>query len=133
MPSPATRSPPLPSSVRDSVVFSGVIVTDTAPAGLAQLMFSASTACFIAPVLAIGESMPNTFWPEHVSEPFAVTRRPDTVLPLSELIGSPPAMIRLRMAHHFNVPSDECSSAASPATCGDAIDVPDRLAYALCR
>src|SRR5690348_16725616 len=97
-PSPFTRSAPFPSSVSVSFVLPGLTVTLTVPAGFAQSMLSASTACFIVPATPTGETMPNTFWFLHVIDPLALIRRPETVLPFREAIGSPPAMIRLRRA-----------------------------------
>ena len=60
-------------------------------------MFRAATVSLPADTFSSGRSSPNTFELEHVSEPFASIRLPETVLPASDAMLSPPAMIRLRI------------------------------------
>src|SRR5437899_7357678 len=97
MPSPACRSALLPLSASVSVRLPGVIVTVGLPAPWAHLMLRAEMVSFPADTFSRGRRSPNTFEPEHASEVPALRRLPDTDLPASGEMLSPPATIRLRI------------------------------------
>src|SRR3954454_16564073 len=59
-----------------------------------------------------------------VSAPFRFSRRPETVLPLSPARGSPVFSSAVFTAATVAEGLAENSTAAAPATCGEAIDVP---------
>ncbi len=72
----------------------------------------------------IGFRREKTVAPLQLTEPSAFSRLPVTVTPFIAPVLSPPARIRLRMARQSRDGSCALSSAATPATCGAAIDVP---------
>src|SRR5438132_532090 len=95
----------------------GVIETLNAPAPTAQVMLSTATVSGAPPVtVSSGCSTPNTGTFEHRSDPFALTRRPEIVLPAIEDLVSPPAMIRFRIANQSRDGFAAFRSAAIPAT-----------------
>src|SRR5438046_298077 len=97
MPSPACRSAFVPLSARVRVRLPGVIVTLGLPAPWAHLMLRAAMVSFPVDAFSRGRRRPNTLEPEHVSEFPAFRRFPDTDLPASGEMLSPPVTIRLRI------------------------------------
>src|SRR5881394_2988852 len=105
----------------------GLTVTATLPLPAAHLMFSAEIVSgpptVVVATLAIGFSRGNTVAVEQLSDPNAFSRLPVIVSDML-LTVSPPARIRFRIARQSRVGSWALSNAATPATCGVAIDVP---------
>ena len=129
MPSSAAWSPALPSSARVIVDPPGLTVTVTGPSGFAQSMLSAASGIGMLGVAEtnewVGSRRDVTIEFEHVSAPCAFRRLPVIVFASAGIV-SPPARIRFLMARQSREGSCALSSAATPLTCGAAIDVPLR-------
>ena len=91
-------------------------------------MFSAErrtpVPAVVVTMLCDGLSGAKTVAPVQVSAPNALSRLPLTVTDDRFGFASPPARIRFLIARQSRPGSCALSSAATPATCGAAIDVP---------
>src|SRR2546427_10175417 len=132
MPSLAARSAPVPSSTMLTVAPPGVIVTVSPRlAGFAHFTLSAAIGIGFPACVPSGRRTPKNPLREHVAEPKALMRRPVTVRPASDDFLSAPVTMRFRSCDQVRVVSCARRSAASPATCGVAIDVPEKKEYVL--
>src|SRR5262245_37447207 len=125
VPSPASWSGQAPSS-RSVTVWPSLTGTTTSPFGWSQLIWSAErvngSPTNARIVLLAGSSRDNTTAFVHSSEPRAFSRRPVIVTGATL---SPPDRIRFLIARQSRDGTWALSSAATPVTCGVAIDVPE--------
>ncbi|MBK8459494.1 MAG: hypothetical protein IPL43_04270 [Micropruina sp.] len=103
------------------------VIARTAPAGSAQAMLSTVNVAG-APVCS-GKTggvpvAANTRPVEQANAPWALRRRPVTVEVSSPATGSPPARIRFFTARQSRPGERAFSNAATPVTCGAAMEVP---------
>src|SRR5207248_9709976 len=105
----------------------GSTTTATFPFGLAQLMLRAARSTGVPTALVMlaptGRSRENTGALEQPRAPRALSRFCVTVLASAGIV-SPPARIRFFIARQSRDGSCAFRRAATPVTCGVAIDVP---------
>ncbi|OGK86721.1 MAG: hypothetical protein A2X52_08825 [Candidatus Rokubacteria bacterium GWC2_70_16] len=106
----------------------GLTVTETLPFGSAQLMCRAARSMGVPTeplmVVATGSRRERTVELEQVRAPRALSRFWVMVVVASAAMASPPARIRFLMARQSRSGSWALSSAATPVTCGVAMEVP---------